>query len=204
MMFSALRLALFLAAVGLFITQAALVRAGESDPDASETALKHITVTLQYELKANEQEGKAISGKFEIEHDALQLPVYTLDGDDFLEVIADPNTGAIAKTEKIADADDLKDALGQKAAMQRATVSLVVAADAAANAEPWPTRGQHLSATARRPSGGRGDAFSNGTGSIFQDGNGEARLRATVPIPSTFTVRRGRREHRRPTASTWD
>ena len=136
MMFSALRLALFLAAVGLFITQAALVRAGESDPDALETALKHITVTLQYELKANEQEGKAISGKFEIEHDALQLSVYTLDGDDFLEVIADPNTGAIAKTEKIADADDLKDALGQKAAMQRATVSLVAAADAAANANP--------------------------------------------------------------------
>jgi hypothetical protein len=136
MMFSALRLALFLAAVGLFITQAALVRAGESDPDASETALKHITVTLQYELKANEQEGKAISGKFEIEHDALQLSVYTLDGDDFLEVIADPNTGAIAKTEKIADADDLKDALGQKAAMQRATVSRVVTADVATNANP--------------------------------------------------------------------
>ena len=136
MMFRALRLALFLAAVGLFTTQAALPRAGESDLDALETALKHVTVTLQDELKANEQESKPVSGKFEIDHDALQLSVYTLDGDDFLEVIADPNTGAIAKTEKIADADDLKDALGQKAAMQRATVSLVVAANAAANANP--------------------------------------------------------------------
>src|SRR3954454_656562 len=101
MIFSALRLALFLAAVGLFITQAALVRAGESDPDALETALKQTAVTLQSELKANEQEGKAISSKFEIEHDALQLSVYTLDGDGFLELIADPKTGAIAKTEKI-------------------------------------------------------------------------------------------------------
>ena len=136
MMFSALRWALFLAAVGLFITQAALVRAGESDPDALETALKHITVRLQDELKANEQEGKATSGKFEIEHDALQLSVYTLDGDDVLEVMADPKTRAIAKTEKIADADDLRDATAQKAAMEKATVSLVAVADAAASANP--------------------------------------------------------------------
>jgi hypothetical protein len=136
MMFSALRLPLFLAAVGLFTTQAALMRAVESDPDALETALKHTTVTLQDELKANEQEGEPISGKFEIEHDALQLSVYTLDGDDFLEVIADPETGAIAKTEKIADADDLGDATAQKAAMEEATVSLLAVADAAASANP--------------------------------------------------------------------
>jgi hypothetical protein len=136
MMFRALRLALFLAAVGLFTTQAALLRAGESDLDALETALKHVTVTLQDELKANEQEGKATSGKFEIEHDALQLSVYTLDGDDVLEVMADPKTRAIAKTEKIADADDLRDATAQKAAMEKATVSLVAVADAAASANP--------------------------------------------------------------------
>jgi hypothetical protein len=133
---TALRLALFLAAAGLFSATAAPVRAGESDPDALETALKHTAVTLQDALKANERAGKPISGKFEIEHDALQLSVYTLEGNDFMEVIADPKTGATAKTENITDADDLEDAAAQKAAMEKATVSLVAAADAAVNANP--------------------------------------------------------------------
>jgi hypothetical protein len=133
---TALRLALFLAAAGLFSVTAAPVRAGGSDPDALETALKHTTVTLQDGLRANEREGKPISGEFEIEHDALQLSVYTLKGNDLMEVIADPKTGAIAQTEKITDADDLKDSAAQKAAMEKATVSLVAAADAAVNANP--------------------------------------------------------------------
>jgi hypothetical protein len=60
--------------------------------------------------------------------------VYTLKGDDFVEVVADPKTGAVAKAEKITDADDLKDAAVQKAAMAKATVSLLSAADTAAKA----------------------------------------------------------------------
>ena len=47
---------------------------------------------------------------------------------------ADPKTGAVAKAEKIIDADDLKVAAAQKAAMTKATVSLLAAADAAAKA----------------------------------------------------------------------
>ena len=97
-------------------------------------ALKDTTVTLQDGLKASEREGKPLSGKFEIEHDALQLSVYTLKGNDFIEVVADPKTGAIAKAEKITDADDLKAAAAQKAAMAKATVSLLAATDAAAKA----------------------------------------------------------------------
>ena len=96
--------------------------------------IKRPTVTLQDGLKASEREGKPLSGKFEIEHDALQLSVYTLKGDDFIEVVADPKTGAIAKAEKITDADDLKAAAAQKAAMAKATVSLLAATDAAAKA----------------------------------------------------------------------
>jgi hypothetical protein len=133
---TALRLALLLAAAGLFSATAAVVRAGEYDPDALETALEHTRLMLQDELKASEREGKPISGKFEIEEDTLQLSVYTLEGDGFAEVIADPKTGAIAKTEKISDADDLRDVAAQKAAMEKAKVSLVAAADAAANANP--------------------------------------------------------------------
>jgi hypothetical protein len=47
--------------------------------------------------------------------------------------VADPKT-AVAKSEKITDADDLKAAAAQKAAMAKATVSLLTAADAAAKA----------------------------------------------------------------------
>ncbi len=134
MTFTAFRLTVFLAAIGLFTTPAAFVRAEDTDPAALAKALKDTTVTLQDGLKASEREGKPLSGKFEIEHDALQLSVYTLKGDDFIEVVADPKTGAIAKAEKITGADDLKAAAAQKAAMAKATVSVFAAADAAAKA----------------------------------------------------------------------
>ena len=129
-----LRLMLVLAAVGLFSAPVALVRAEDTDPAALAKALNDTTVTLQDGLKASEREGKPISGKFEIEHDALQLSVYTLKGNDFIEVVANPKTGTVAKAEKITDADDLKAAAVQKAAIDKATVSLLAAADAAARA----------------------------------------------------------------------
>ena len=129
-----LRLMLVLAAVGLFSAPVVLVRAEDTDPAALAKALKDTMVTLQDGLKASEREGKPISGKFEIEHDSLQLSVYTLKGNDFIEVVANPKTGTVAKAEKITDADDLKAAAVQKAAMDKATVSLLAAADAAAKA----------------------------------------------------------------------
>ena len=129
-----LRLVLVLAAVGLFSAPVVLVRAEDTDPAALAKALNDTTVTLQDGLKASEREGKPISGKFEIEHNALQLSVYTLKGNDFIEVMANPKTGTVAKAEKITDADDLKAAAVQKAAMDKATVSLRAAADAAAKA----------------------------------------------------------------------
>jgi hypothetical protein len=55
-------------------------------------------------------------------------------GNDFTEVVADPNTGAIAKAEKIADAGDLKEAAEQKAAMAKAKVPLLTATETAVNA----------------------------------------------------------------------
>jgi hypothetical protein len=134
MILSALRVTLFLATVGLFTTPPALVRAEDTDPAALAKALKDTTVTLQDGLKASEREGKPISAKFEIEHDAFQLSVYTLKGSDFIEVVADPKTGGVAKAEKITDADDLKAAAAQKAVLEKATVSLIAAADAAMKA----------------------------------------------------------------------
>jgi hypothetical protein len=57
-------------------------------------------------------------------------------GNDFVEVVANPNTGAIAKAEKITDADDLKEATEQKAAMAKAKVPLLNATETAVNANP--------------------------------------------------------------------
>ncbi len=134
MTFKAVRLTVLLAVIGLFTAPSAFVLAEDADPAALAKSLKDVTVTLQDGLKASERDGKPISGKFEIEHDALQLSVYTLKGDAFMEVVADLKIGAVAKAEKITDADDLKAAAAQKAAMAKATVSLLTAADAATKA----------------------------------------------------------------------
>jgi hypothetical protein len=104
------------------------------DEAALAAAMKNATATLQGGLKASEAQGTPISAKFEIEDGKLQLSVYTMKGSDFMEVVADPNTGAIAKAEKITDAGDLKEAAEQKAAMAKAKVPLVTATETAVNA----------------------------------------------------------------------
>src|SRR3984893_5868361 len=134
MMLRAVQSVLIIAAIGLWSAGATPAWAEGGDPKALAAALQDATATLQGGLKASEREGTPISAKFEIEHGKLQLSVYTMEGDNFMEVVADPKTGAIAKAEKITDADDLKAATAQKAAMAKATVSLLVAANAAAKA----------------------------------------------------------------------
>jgi hypothetical protein len=104
------------------------------DSAALAAAMKDATATLQGGLTASEPQGTPISAKFEIEDGKLQLSVYTMKGDGFMEVVADPKTGAIAKAEKITDADDLKEAASQKAAMAKAKVSLLVATETAVKA----------------------------------------------------------------------
>src|SRR6266480_2779621 len=128
------RLLALIAAVGFWSAALAPAWAEAGDPKALAAALKDVTATLQGGLKASEREGTPISAKFEIEDGKLQLSVYTMKGDGFMEVVSDPQTGAIAKAEKITDADDLKAATVQKAAMAKATVSLLAAADVAAKA----------------------------------------------------------------------
>ena len=115
---------LLVAAIGLL--GAAIVPArAEGDPVALAAAMKNATATLQGGLKASEVQGTPISAKFEIEDGKLQLSVYTMKGNDFMEIVADPNTGAIANAEKITDTGDLKEAAEQKAAMAKAKVPLL-------------------------------------------------------------------------------
>jgi hypothetical protein len=125
---------LLVAAIGFF--GAAVVPAWPEGGDeaALAAAMKNASATLQGGLKASEAQGTPISAKFEIEDGKLQLSIYTMKGNDFMEVVAHPNTGAIAKAEKITDADDLKEAAEQKAAMAKAKTPLLTATEAAVNA----------------------------------------------------------------------
>ena len=104
------------------------------DDAALAAAMKDATATLQGGLKASEPQGTPISAKFELEDGKLQLSVYTMKGNDFMEVVADPKTGAVTKAEKITDAGDLKEAAEQKAAMAKAKVPLLTATETAVKA----------------------------------------------------------------------
>jgi hypothetical protein len=120
--------------VGLWSSVGATAQAEEGNPAALAAAMKNATATLQGGLRASEAQGTPISAKFEIEDGKLQLSIYTMKGNDFMEVVADPNTGAVAKAEKITDAGDLKEAAEQKAAMARAKSPLLTATETAVKA----------------------------------------------------------------------
>jgi hypothetical protein len=126
----------FLAGLALGIAAFASPAWAEGDMDvaAMAKALQEASLPLEKATKLSEREGKPISAKYEIEHGALQLSIYTMKGDRFSEVIVDHKTGAVAKDEWITDADDMKAAKDQAAAMAKAKVTLDVATEHAVNA----------------------------------------------------------------------
>src|SRR5712692_5432268 len=106
----------------------------EMNPAAMAKALPDASVLLDQGLKASARDGTPISGKYEIEHGALQLSIYTMKGAQFSEVIVDHKSGAIKKSEPITDADDMKAAQAQSAAMAKAKLALDAAVDSAVKA----------------------------------------------------------------------
>jgi hypothetical protein len=128
----AVRLASLIAAISFWSVVGTTAWAEESDTAALAVAMKNAKATLQRGLRAGKAQGTPISAKFEIEDGKLRLKIYTMRGD--LAVVADPKTGAIAKAEEITDAMDLSAAIEQKAAMEKATVPLLTAAEAAVKA----------------------------------------------------------------------
>ena len=122
------------AAISFWSAIGAIAWVRESDTAALAAALKTAKATLQGALSASKAQGTPISAKFEIEDGKLQLLIYTMKGDDFMEVAADLKTGAIAKAQEITDAIDLNEATEQKAAVAKAKVPLLAAAEAAVNA----------------------------------------------------------------------
>ena len=122
--------------VGLWTAALHPACAAQTEKERAElaTALKAAKATLEDGLKISEREGKPISAKFEIEDGKPQLSIYTLKDNDFTEVIADPQTGAIAKAEKITDKEDREAAAQQKDAMAKAKVTLLSATEKAVQA----------------------------------------------------------------------
>ena len=122
------------AAISFWSAIGAIACVHESDPAALAAALKTAKATLQGALSASKAQGTPISAKFEIEDGKLQLVIYSMKGNDLMEVVANPRTGAIAKAQEITDAIDLNEATEQKAAVAKAKVPLLAAAEAAVNA----------------------------------------------------------------------
>ena len=90
-------------------------------------AMKGAKVPLQTGLAASQRDGTPISAKYEVEHDKLQLSVYTMKGDTFGETIVDHQTGKVAKSDPITEGDDLTAAKAQAEAMAKAKRSLAAA-----------------------------------------------------------------------------
>jgi hypothetical protein len=105
---------LLIAAIGFSSAEATRLWAEGGDSAALTAALGGATAALQDGLKASGREGTPISAKFEIDDGKWQLSVYSMKGDVFTEVVADPDTGAIKEAETIQDADDLKAATAQR------------------------------------------------------------------------------------------
>src|SRR5260370_18908121 len=122
-----MKLALSIVIAGILSLLAAPSWAEEDfNPAAMAKALQQPSLPLEKGLKVSEREGKPVSAKYEIEHGALQLSLYTMKGDKFSELIIDHKSGAVAKEEVITDADDLKAAQAQAAAMTKTRATLDV------------------------------------------------------------------------------
>jgi hypothetical protein len=118
----------------LLLGAASSTRAEDLNAAVMAKALQQAHLPLEKAAKLSEREGKPISAKYEIEHDALQLSIYTLKGDRFSEVIVDHTTGAVARDEWITDAKDMEAAQEQAAVMAKAKVTLDVVAEKAVKA----------------------------------------------------------------------
>ena len=104
------------------------------DASALSKALSEASISLDQGLKASEREGKPIYGEYKLEDGALQLSIFTMNGDKFTEVIVDHKTGSIKEADPITDPDDLKDAKEQGETMGKAKHSLEEAIRDAVNA----------------------------------------------------------------------
>jgi hypothetical protein len=117
------------AVVGTLLVSATPMLSQESAQTQAElaTALHGKHVPLTTGIAAVTAKGKPISAKYEYEGGKLLLSVYTEKGGQFSEVLVNPRTGRVEKTEKITEGDDLKASQAQSAASAKAKSSLASA-----------------------------------------------------------------------------
>lgn len=94
-----------------------LCQESSNEQAALAKALRGKHVALAKALTSAKAQGKPISAKYEVEHDKLQLSVYTEKNSQFFEVVIDDRSGKVAKSERITEGDDLKAAQAQSAAL---------------------------------------------------------------------------------------
>src|SRR6266849_10754605 len=75
------------------------------DKEAAKAALS-ARVSLERGLSVSASHGRPNSAKFEMEDGKLQLSVYTATTGRFFEVVVDPSSGAVIKTELIGEGED--------------------------------------------------------------------------------------------------
>ena len=115
----AVRLVSLIATISLWSAIGATALAEESDTTALAAALQTGKATLQGGLRASKAQGTPISAKFEIEDGKLQVLIYTMTSNVFMEVVVDPKTGAVAKAQEITDAMDLTKRQSKRPPWQR-------------------------------------------------------------------------------------
>ncbi len=121
------------AVVGLTVGAFAQTPTDKEHADLAK-AMTAPTVAIDKGLTASEREGTPISAKFEMHEGKLQLSVYTMKAGKFYEVVQNPTTGAITKSEAITDKQDLVNAAAQNVAMGRSKTTLRAAVEQAVKA----------------------------------------------------------------------
>jgi hypothetical protein len=97
----------------------------QPDPVALWAALEDAGTALEAGLIAAEQRGRPVSARFDMEDGDLELVVDIATDDGLYQMAVDPNIAAVLWAERISSSDDLADATAQKAAIERAKLSLL-------------------------------------------------------------------------------
>jgi hypothetical protein len=120
-------LAVLIVIAGISASSSLPCRAEDDEVTAIAKALPEATISIAQGLKLSEPEGKPISAEYEIQSGMLLLSVYTIKENQFSEVLINAKSGSLEQVEPLTDADALKDAQDQSAAMAKAKVPLDVA-----------------------------------------------------------------------------
>jgi hypothetical protein len=127
-------------ALGVLVTSCSVILAMWAWADdtlaAIAQALSEASISLERGLKASEEAGEPISGKYEIAEGTLRLSVITHNRGLFAKVTVDAKSGTLKRTSKITGDDELRRAKEQRAAMAQAHLPLSQAVANAAKSYP--------------------------------------------------------------------